>query len=172
MKPFFVTGMPRSRTAWMAAWLTTDKTLCFHDVEVGIAEKAMEFAHIGRGMGYSGPEVCLLAQKFPAVPCVIIHRPKAEAFPSFWEIVRRCPEVTLSEAQLSAWWDEREKLIGGLPGKHVSFSLLNNEETMRNLWQYLLPETPFDAERFRLMRDLNITQDTFGRKAREWPLRQ
>lgn len=154
----------------MAAWLTTDASLCLHDPDLVKAEQAMEFAGIGRRQGYSGPEVCLLARKFPGVPCVIIHRPKAEAFPSFWNIVRKCPEVQMTEAQLSDWWDEREKFIGGLPGKHVSFSLLDNEATMRNLWNYLLPGIPFDVERWQIMKDLNITQDIWGRKEREWPL--
>lgn len=157
----------------MAVWLTTEHSLCYHDPTPAQTEQLIERApYSTRRIGLSGPEVCLTAAGFTGCPCVIIHRSKAEAFPSFWEIVRRVPEVEMTEAQLSRWWDDREALLGGLTGKHVSFELLNNEATMRNLWEYLLPGVPFDAERYRLLNDLNITQDTFGRKEREWPLQQ
>lgn len=169
MSTFFVTGMPRSRTAWMAAWLTTDNTFCFHDV---MTRPHLDLSGPGscKYVGYSGPEVCLEARKYSGIPCVTIHRSKEQALASFLKIVKQHPEVKLTEKEIAQWWDERETLLGGLPGKHVSFDLLNNESTMRNLWNYLMPGIPFDAARYRLMNSFNITQDT--RKVTTWPLAQ
>ena len=31
MKPFFVIGLPRSRTAWLSLFLTDDKRICYHE---------------------------------------------------------------------------------------------------------------------------------------------
>ena len=31
MTPFFITGLPRSRTAWLANFFTTQTAFCFHD---------------------------------------------------------------------------------------------------------------------------------------------
>jgi hypothetical protein len=32
MTPFFITGLPRSRTAWLANFFTTDHSFCYHDI--------------------------------------------------------------------------------------------------------------------------------------------
>src|SRR5262245_11295408 len=52
MMPFFVPGLPRSRTAWLANWLTTDTSLCLHDVRY-----SKTLLQGGRRVGFAGPEL-------------------------------------------------------------------------------------------------------------------
>lgn len=38
-KPFLITGLPRSATAWLSVVMTTDKSICYHDI---ISERLYE----------------------------------------------------------------------------------------------------------------------------------
>lgn len=168
MNPFFVTGLPRSRTAWMANWLTTDKTLCVHDPICNLWP-----AVIDRRLGMSGPEVALsfyrLNEAHPAAPWVVVQRKDAKE--AFEKVLRQHMEIPEG---FHKFWAERVEWIARI-GDHdrvlkVEFEALNYEDTAAQVWRHLLPEMPFDAARWNMLNDLNITQDIHKRKAREWPL--
>lgn len=158
--------MPRSRTAWLANWLTTDESICYHDRVFTTTEIQGLLDHSNKAIGMSGPEVCLLYEQNQSSPWLVVHRDKSDALPAFAKIARG--HVTISDEQLEKWWDERERLIGGIAGLHVSFEQLDNEATMENVWKHLLPDVKFDVERFRMLRGLNIQQNITARKVELW----
>jgi hypothetical protein len=171
VKPFFLTGMPRSRTAWMANWLTTDTTICYHDPKPG-SKLADYFAqNPNKRVGWSGPEVCTVFEEHKDAPWVIVARETSEALPAFASIAT---QHGLTLQQINDFWFERLTLLGTMAEQPnviwVNFHDLNLIETARRLWGHLLPELLFDAERWAMLNDLHITQDIPGRKAKEWPL--
>ena len=60
--PFFITGIPRSRTAWAANWLTTDTTLCFHEPKESIDELLAQYPQFQVGVSS-----CMLVRDYFAV---------------------------------------------------------------------------------------------------------
>ncbi len=158
--PFFVTGMPRSRTAWLAAWLTTDTTLCLHDSPANCLPPVVP----GIRAGLSGPEVCMAFKDFtacwPESPWLIVDRVDARL--AFAPILRKhVPD--LSEAELDDWWKKRAAQLAivanGRRTIMVGFEELDSLPMAKVIWRHLLGEKPFDEPRWRLMNDLNIQQE-------------
>lgn len=166
-KPFFVTGMPRSRTAWLANWLTTDTTFCQHDPPGNMLPNIP-----GRRVGLSGPEVCALfhsaKSQYPDAPWVVVIR--HDAYEPFCRVMQDHIQVT--DDLLRKWWATRLELLAEVAGFHrsltVKFEELSNPEHAQRLWEHCLPEKPFDLARFELLDDLQITQDIWKRKE-TWP---
>lgn len=154
LQPFFVTGLPRSRTAWLANLLTADTTICFHDVPFSIGA-----VDNGKVVGFAGPQVCTqfteVCRFFPHAPWLIVLREQSEAL----EAVRRCaPNVVVPED----YWKGRCHLISALCAKHqamtVKFDELDRESVIRPVWAHLLPGIPFDSQRFDLLCKMNVQQ--------------
>ena len=160
LKPFFVTGMPRSRTAWLAAWLTTDKTICYHDPR-GITLEVLQERNPGRRVGISGPETCLLFEQYPTAPWVIVQRDSTEALKSFLAVCQK--RLAVDSQTVGEFWYQRRQLLAKMSFGHrnvlnVPFEGLNQLGTARTVWEHLLPGTAFDAERWQLLNGLNIQQ--------------
>jgi hypothetical protein len=149
--PFFVTGLPRSRTAWIANLLTTDTTICYHDVPFSIGAVGG-----GKVIGFAGPQTCTqftdVTRFFPSAPWLIVLRDRDEALRS----LKKFTPVP------DDYWNDRCHLISALCAKHqamtVNFDELDNEEVVRGAWAHLLPGIPFDVERFNLLCTMNIQQ--------------
>lgn len=71
---FFVTGLPRTRTAWMAAFLSQDR-ICFHEGFNG-CHSLLEYKNkLGIDKGDSGTALMLMDMNkvFPNSPILCIH---------------------------------------------------------------------------------------------------
>lgn len=156
--PFFVTGLPRSRTAWMANWLTTDRTLCYHDQAC-----SAELLRADRLVGFSGSELAeqfgAIAVRWPAAPWVVMLRDSGEALEAF----KRWAGPRLPDGRVvDAWWQKRRHLISGLCAHPVVFpvtiQMLQEEHVARNAWYHLLPEIPFDLARWTVLKGFNVQQ--------------
>lgn len=91
MKTFFVTGLPRSRTAWIANYLTYGKTFCFHDGFCGLAHP-LELKDKFDAMRTNGFET--VGNSDPAN--LYFVDTLLEAFPdAYWMVIKR----DLKEAQ-------------------------------------------------------------------------
>lgn len=154
LQPFFITGLPRSRTAWLANLLTTDTTICYHDQPFD-----MDKVENGKVVGFSGPQVCLQFDEvrwiFPSAPWLIVLRDQSEALASFQRLV---PVIGVP----GAYWEGRCQLITDLcsrwQARTVAFNALDDETEMRLVWAHLLPGIPFDAQRFELLKSFNVQQ--------------
>jgi len=155
--PFFVSGLPRSRTAWMANWLTTDHSLCLHDEPFAVNKVAL-----GRMTGFSGSEICTqfddVEKAFPVSPWVIILRKPADAFESFM----LASGLDRTAEAVALWWDARLKLLAQLCRKPnveaIPFDDLDSEQTARQVWSHLMQGKPFNLERWLLLWKLSVTQ--------------
>lgn len=76
---FFITGLPRSRTAWFAAFMTHDDIFCWHEALNGCLSKQdfydrmeLPFKHVGNAD--CGLILTNFQEKYPDAPTVVIHR--------------------------------------------------------------------------------------------------
>jgi len=170
MNPFFVTCLPRSRSAWLANWLTTDKSICYHDQPYTFALATVP----QRVVGFAGPELIKQAnwifERFPGAPWLVVTRNPEEALLSFkaWAGDR----ITVDEGTLRWFWYRREvdlAIIGSRPMvMTVKFDGDLDDSTMApRIWAHLLPGIEFDAERWNMLRALNVQQD-LKKKASIW----
>jgi len=76
MANFFIIGLPRSRTAWLANFLTTDHRFCHHEGINGCSSIEQYREKIGSNDGDSGTGMMLFDMNtlFPDSPIVIIER--------------------------------------------------------------------------------------------------
>ena len=85
---FFVTGLPRSKTAWMSLYLTRDRFRCYHELlaQAGV-KQCMKFEHaVETVVGNSDSGLLLYYQQFveqfPTSPWIHIIRDEDEVMES------------------------------------------------------------------------------------------
>lgn len=101
---FFVAGLARSRTAWLAAYMNADGVTCYHEgLELfdtsGAYYKALSSGHTGDCT--TALSITKADERFPSAPLVIIERPTKEVHKSL-----RIMGLTLPLAQLEAMQEQ------------------------------------------------------------------
>ncbi len=143
MAKFVITGLPRSRTAWFAAYLTHGDTFCHH--EAIFHNKSMDlegYANVGDSdSGYVlrpewGPE-----QGNHRI--VVIHR-------DIDEVRASLAAVGIFDAR-SLLLDCDDKL-DELKGFHVNFNHINDK--LEDICHYI--KVPYDRDRAELFKTLHI----------------
>jgi hypothetical protein len=92
MRPFFITGLPRCRTAWLANYLSYGDTICLHDMAHHLTFAEIEDIQRKSGcsnVGYADPALLLRWRT------LIDDVPKAR-----WLVVERDPE------DVARTWDD------------------------------------------------------------------
>lgn len=167
---FFITGTPRSRTAWLAAVFSTGPALCYHEPTRELHELCQR--HGGRSVGVSSPSFVLrfraLRADYPRTPWLYVERDPQEALASLLVFLRphfgaasaQAPEVI--EAGLNALMarhqEEAQVLKAHPMVKVVRYEDLDNTAAAAEIWQHLLPDEPADLARWKLMGGLRIEQ--------------
>lgn len=143
MIEFAVLGLPRSATTWLSVWLTTDRSLCLHDP---FAQALPEhWPRDGRRFGISCTGAYLFPHWLAQYECPVA-------------IIERAPEAcdrSLHDIGLGNT-SGLQSPLRKTEGRRWRFDDLWSEEEARALWAYLLPGIPFDALRYRLMKDIQI----------------
>lgn len=163
---FFVTGPPRSRGAWLANLLTTDKSSCVHDpLQFGSDSKryidALDDATVSMRRGLSdsgfGTYGQDLISKFPSAPILVVNRDLDDARRSFISLMS---SIGLSQSEAESGFNAvvwAGEWILDCPHMTVDYDRLSDVSTVREVWSYLLPGLPFDEDRFHLMTTFNVT---------------
>lgn len=158
-QPFYVTGLPRSRTSWLANLFTTDQTICYHD------KPYSEHLLVNpRRVGFSGPEIVTqfdeINQKWPEAPWLVVFRKLEDSLSAFKVWSGTIPGAT--DEVIDKFFHARADVIAHICTKPnvraVEFSDLDDETTMRLVWAHLLPGIGFDLERWQLLCNLNVQQ--------------
>jgi hypothetical protein len=141
---FVITGMPRMRSAWFAAYLTQGDVLCYH--EAIHSEETLQtagYSHVGTAdSGYIlSPDWIEAA---PAHKLVIVHRPVDD-------VVRSLKGIGQSDTR---WLLEAMgPKLRQLEGLHIEFDDINDK--LEDIHDYLgLPG--YDEERADLFANLNV----------------
>ena len=155
---FFITGLPRSRTAWFASFMSSGDVFCYHEALNRCKTKDEFYQKMKLPYRLIGNSDCGLAytdflKKFNS-PTVIIHRDKYEVLEDLIE-----KGITQDRSVINLLSDLEYRLLG-LNGLHVQFNEIDLRLT--EIYHYLTGELP-DENRVRLYTNMNIQPiDTSG----------
>ena len=148
MISFMVIGAPRSGTAWASNWLTTERTLCLHDVLFSHDLEQVDSLPHDRILGLADTGLSLQPDWVKAHPArkVILHRDQKEI------------EQSLARAGLPSRRINWAAQLHELDGLHVPWTTLFDAPHV--IHAYLFGNTiPMDHERHRLLAKLNVQAD-------------
>jgi len=171
---FFVTGLPRSRTAWMAAFLSTGETLCIHEPSCKIqAIEELEtmldttfYRYIGvseSGLGFFVKDI------IEKLKCrtLVIERDIGEVAESLRKIgVPMPPKYKYLDLLLDRLSEVRMHPMV----KWVHFNSLVHKRVIQEVYWWLMPGIAFDEARWSEFSNLNIQVDAVrqAEKARRY----
>ena len=157
MIDFMIVGLPRSGTAWLANWFTTERSICWHEPlwQRSLAElDAMKGAVL---FGIADTQLTLMSadelNRHPAKK-LIVHRELGDV------------NFSLAKLGLPSMQDEHKWKLDEIGGYHITFHDLFNVERFRPAAEWLLP-VPFDAARYSLLKTLNIQNAQAIKEAKE-----
>jgi hypothetical protein len=180
VRNFFVTGLPRSRTAWLANFLTHGPvSLCYHDILR--VDPKLERLNALSGYQFVGDSDSALllewprwVKQFPGARWVVINRPMVECLESFMHRFNAgrpypgAPTKIVELTQVFHFCDRLKRIAErGLPAEQtlkVEFADLNKEETIRRVWDWCLPGVEFPRERWEMLHtfQVNVMPEKFG----------
>ena len=163
---FIITGYPRSRTAWMAAFLSSGDTICFHEPEVlegGWFERVfVKGEGVRQGnVGISDSTVPARLSTFqlvcPAARVVVICRPFDDSLTSF------CRFLKMDRAQALPIFRKIQTGLEELPRYFpailsVDFSKLSDPSTLRSIWEFCCHTESFDEARAAIFNSIVCNQ--------------
>lgn len=160
-KPFFITGLPRSRTAWLSVLMTTGNSICFHepsrdfesldDMEGKFKSESHQYVGISdSGLGFL---IGGIVKRFnPRI--LIVERPIQEVEDSLNFIgLPATNYCELLKAELDAVHDMPTIM-------RVPFELLKDKNVIQRIFWHLTPGMPFDEERYNALTWMNIQTDS------------
>lgn len=165
---FFITGLPRSRTAWCANFMTAGDAFCYHD---GLANcrtlddfaRKMD-AHPVSGDSDSGLVFFVdeLRDRYPDAQWAVLRRDPAEvvrslvSMPPYQNLPRI--EEDAAEAMVAAATVKLDKLAAEPGVLSVRVEELSTREGARALWWHCLRDrVPWETARWEMLRDLRVT---------------
>lgn len=148
-----ILGWPRSRTAWLANFLTYGQSFCFHEAILLRTEKRIRtvqeyrslFKLYTRKYKYVGDSntVAILRQKYviPGARVVIIERDKSEVESSIYGLGYTVEIPDLIE------YPYNDNII-------IKYEEIN--DNLKEIWKFCLPGVSFNSERAYLLKHLNV----------------
>jgi len=142
---FFILGLPRSRTAWLANFMTYDGSFCYHEGINGCysVDKYREKLK-GKGDSTTGAALLDLDKYFPDSKKVIIESDPQKSIDYSIE--------TYGEANIG-WIHHLEDRLSAQKGLRVHYDDI--DRNLESIWGYLT-DKPFNYERAEMLRPLNI----------------
>lgn len=163
--PFLISALPRSRTAWLSVFFTYYPNFCLHEglAKYGTVESLLRAANAAPGpVGNSDSSLTLkaddviFAAEHGLARVAVIDRPLEEVRPS------------LTKYYAGSGIDQDKVLGVVVPGHErirdsghalvVKYDDLNKEETVRELFDHLLPGQQFPAHWYNHLRLLRVNQ--------------
>jgi len=162
---FFITGLPRSRTSWLANFFTYNNSFCYHEATRFCANiqdlNELMRSHEAGNIGDADPALLYLMDDlkkiFPHSRVVLVERELHETIDSFIDFYTSYEYKRIQE-WIEGLFEIMEQIKQRYEVKTVAHDDLNHMETCREVWEYLLPEEPFDVKRWNLLDELYINK--------------
>lgn len=162
---FLITGLPRSRTAWLAALFSTDNVMCWHEPinklgTLAAVQSMMDnlkgYSHIGISDSSIGVDAHFYMDYFFDCPIVVIQRPKQEVI----ESLIRFLGITRKESNKIAdtIHEGLKYMVHVRDVMEVDFGELDNTKVVGGIWDYCTRGLPFDTLRCEQFQNLRINQ--------------
>jgi len=170
---FFITGLPRSRTAWLANLFTLGGPCgqhCHHDL-LGKVESLVEFRrkmNHGAATGDSDSGLIWVFRKlrefYPAARWLLIERDPAASVESIRNMADGTPwsqAVSVYTATVDLWLPQYlelfELMLKDSRVARLPYAALENFEDVAAAWRFLLPQSPrLSRERFEFLHPLKV----------------
>jgi len=142
---FFVLGLPRSRTAWLANFLTYGDLFCHHEASNGCKSMA-EYKDKIQDDGDSNTAIALfnIEEEFPDAKFIIIDSPPEKAI----EYSLKTYGIENKESIL-----EMKAILDNIDGLHIPVNDIDNR--LEDIWNYVSSDH-FNEKRAKLLSSLNI----------------
>ena len=159
-KPFLVTGLPRSRTAWLSVFMSGAGSICYHEPIGGIREvsdieeiyKSDYYKFVGiadSGLGFFLDWILKNIQ-----PRTLI----VERDPS--EVIESLAKLGLPRTNFTELLNDRLQTFKEHPlVMWVPYEALNMKRVMQKIYWHLMPGQPFDEARYELLAKMRIEAD-------------
>lgn len=149
-QPFFITGYPRSMTAWLSVALD-----CAHERDGKSMNDFMRELESKKQIGDSNSAASMfyddIKKKYPDSKWVVIDRCKDECLDSFCRVSR------LPLKECGVFFDYLEQCISRIyPCLRVKFSDISLR--IQDIWEWCRPEMEFPREKIHRLQMLNIQQ--------------
>ncbi len=163
---FFITGLPRSRTSWLANFFTYNNTFCFHEATrfcASIEDLKITLAnHDASNIGNADPALIYmmddLVNMFPEAKFLFVEREVYETIDSFLGFYASLD----SQQKVTDWILQMNELFQKAKQKYnvmtISHNELNQMDACKQTWEYLVPEIPFDEKRWKMLDELYINK--------------
>lgn len=159
---FFITGLPRSRTAWLANLFTYKNSYCFHELSRIGADpfqmlqklRSRTEAHVGTSDQLAPYYIDFMAERLDDFRIVVIKRPKIECKISIANWLGH------ADYEVEHKIDELEKKIEVMQStyetKEILYNDLNHPNVIKELWYHCVPSITFDEDRFDMLNEFNV----------------
>lgn len=156
MSTFLILGKPRSRTAWAANLLSTPPaSLCLHE---GLADAGLDYER--------------LRDRMDSLPATHVGTAETGFIHAIDKMLVTWPDariVVMSGGSFDSWrpgelirqavnvdYDLAVEQLQGYAYFCDAEMVTREESEGRRLWEHCLPTVPFCAERWRILKDLNV----------------
>lgn len=180
---FYVTGLPRSRTAWLAVALSDwHQVACLHEplarvayqsdswaephtsgssttVELSELKSMLNATHCPHA-GISDSGLPIVAPDLPTIlpgPILVVWRDPRDVIESLTTYLGG--DIDIHAAGVAAMVDRLERFAGQHDTMAVEFDALSDLETLRKIWYFLLPGVRFQKRRIESLIPLRIDPD-------------
>ncbi len=144
MPNFYITGLPRSRTAWFSAYLTTGQVYCHHELAGKVKTLEDYESEMARAQFTGNSDCSHTMAKVKSAKTLIIRRPMKDVYYSLKKI-----NLDVSLVDLALY----NTLLDNLDGWQIEYGDINNK--LEEIHDYLgLPD--YDHERAKLFKNLKI----------------
>lgn len=162
---FLVTGLPRSRTAWLSAFLTSGGAYCKHEGLLEGVDSLVKWLNRSELHGDSDSGLPLVwdqviprLESEPKIVVILRDREEvAESLSKYWEGIDFLrgldPVDLLNDLSVELEKIKKDALL-------IQYKDLENIDALRRVWEFCLPELTFDLKRAELLTKLNIQQCT------------
>lgn len=152
---FLVLALPRSRTAWLANWLTSGNVYCGHD----LLSECAQFGDLPRLVGWRS---LWRVHQGSAETAGVLHLDELQAVRRIVCVHREIDDVRRSLRAIG-FPDDVDALASGLAAASVLPGVLNvdyhelREPTVcRAILKHVAPGEPFDAARWAMLTEFNV----------------
>lgn len=174
IRPFIIYALPRSRTAWLSAFLTYRDWVCHHEQTFNLrnldeAWQLLSRPNTGSAETAAGPGWYLIHHQFPKIRAVVVRRPIDETVRSMKLAAQKALGISIYEdTRIRKGMEYGNRVLDRISEQPdvltVQFHDLVKEETCRAIFEHCLPYR-FDRAWWLALKDQNIQADV-GEKIR------
>lgn len=159
-RPFLITGLPRSRTAWLSVLCTTGDSICYHEPTSTMNDiKELADVYDKPSLKYVGASDSGLGFFLPWVMEAINPRTVI--------IDRGLDEVRQSLVKCGITKEGGLRMLMDCLNRYkyhpsvlwVPYKALDNKRWIEKIWMHLMPGLVFDEGRYEQLAHMNITVD-------------